>query len=189
MSPFSLFRFIGYSSADGQLFSTTRPSQPLGLPYGEGDVIGCGVTETQRSVFFTKNGDLLKVFPIPSPPSSITLQNQLIEQYEPYDLYPEISMGSPGNCVTVNFGCEYCYWMMDGSWGIQMLNSQLRSRVERCDVKDRDKHEANTEYKHSQCVCAFLRESNRLNFRPSPPKFVFDFESIVRVSSFKEEKR
>ena len=48
----------GYHGDDGLLFQyDSRPIQlPSYLPYGHGDVVGCGIDFTSRTLFYTING-------------------------------------------------------------------------------------------------------------------------------------
>lgn len=46
----------GYHSNNGAFYHGSKELPTAGPPFGESDVIGCGVNFVTNSVFFTKNG-------------------------------------------------------------------------------------------------------------------------------------
>lgn len=76
-SPFPLARKVpgedlysfGYDSKSGHVMTGNRACTSAGVPYGEGDTVGCGVVypltdDTPGQIFFTKNGILQHKIPL-----------------------------------------------------------------------------------------------------------------------------
>ncbi|THD21724.1 hypothetical protein D915_007666 [Fasciola hepatica] len=80
----------GYHSNNGAFYHGAKELPTAGPPFGESDVIGCGVNFVTNSVFFTKNG----VFMGP-----ISTGKKL-----PHPVYPCIALACPNCHVSANFG-------------------------------------------------------------------------------------
>lgn len=50
----------GYHGDDGKKFGGIDFSEAWSVGYGPGDIVGCGVNFTDGTIFYTKNGILLR---------------------------------------------------------------------------------------------------------------------------------
>ena len=80
---------IGYHGDDGGLFYESGYAfKKCGPTFTTGDVVGCGINQSENSCFFTKNGDYLgKIF------------HEL-----PSQLYPMVGFHSKNGLIETNFG-------------------------------------------------------------------------------------
>lgn len=87
-------RSFGYHSVNGRkyCYGYNNEGKAYGPTFTVGDVVGCGINFSQDEVFFTKNGkNLGTAF------SKVNCSGTGL-------LYPTISLHSPGEKVSVNFG-------------------------------------------------------------------------------------
>lgn len=82
---------FGYHGDDGNVFTDSGSGDKYGPTFTTGDVIGCCLNLTNRSIFFTKNGANLGMAFDPSK-----VPNR--------PLYPTVGLQTPGEIVEVNFG-------------------------------------------------------------------------------------
>ncbi|KAL8447442.1 hypothetical protein Emed_004396 [Eimeria media] len=96
-------RSIGYRAEDGRKHcrkakpaSAAEPVawEAYGPPYGQGDVIGCGILNSSRGVFFTKNG---------------TFVGHAGKGSATSELFPTISMRHTGDSVKLNFAGPFLF--------------------------------------------------------------------------------
>ncbi|KAL8443680.1 hypothetical protein Emag_005853 [Eimeria magna] len=96
-------RSIGYRAEDGRKHcrkakpaSAAEPVawEAYGPPYGQGDVVGCGILNSSRGVFFTKNGTFVGHA---GKGSAIS------------ELFPTISMRHTGDSVKLNFAGPFLF--------------------------------------------------------------------------------
>ncbi|ELR21081.1 SPRY domain containing protein [Acanthamoeba castellanii str. Neff] len=80
----------GYHADDGRVFAQSGIGRKWGPTFTTGDVIGCGVNFLSRSLFFTKNGELLGV------------AVQKLKHCRKF--YPIVTLHSAGARVRLNFG-------------------------------------------------------------------------------------
>ncbi len=86
----------GYHSDDGAIFHEKK-ILGFGPLFGEGDTVGCGIEYTSRTVFFTRNGQLLAY----DVNDKVSVRTGIIER----GLYPTIGIDT--SCpLFVNFGSE-----------------------------------------------------------------------------------
>ncbi|ELR15943.1 SPRY domain containing protein [Acanthamoeba castellanii str. Neff] len=83
-------RSYGYHADDGRVFAQSGIGRKWGPTFTTGDVIGCGVNFLSRSLFFTKNGELLGV------------AVQKLKHCRKF--YPIVTLHSAGARVRLNFG-------------------------------------------------------------------------------------
>ena len=50
----------GYHGDDGKKFACSGSGEQYSGTYGLGDTVGCGVDFTNETIFYTKNGSLLR---------------------------------------------------------------------------------------------------------------------------------
>ena len=82
---------IGYHGDDGWLYNENSKGKRFGPTFGLTDVIGCGVDFMEKTVFFTKNGELVGIV-------SKELAN--------HTWYPMIGIRAWKAVVKINFGQE-----------------------------------------------------------------------------------
>ena len=82
---------IGYHGDDGRLYNENSKGKRFGPTFGLTDVIGCGVDFNEKTVFFTKNGELVGIV-------SKKLAN--------HTWYPTIGIRAWKAVVKINFGQE-----------------------------------------------------------------------------------
>nr|VZI39330.1 unnamed protein product [Spirometra erinaceieuropaei] len=87
---------IVYNSNTGRISVNEEQLPPVGPPFGEGDIIGCGVNFVTNSVFFTKNGLLIGLTNV-SPQLTTAV-------------FPCVQMVSPTTQLTGNFGHQDFYF-------------------------------------------------------------------------------
>ncbi|KAI8903866.1 concanavalin A-like lectin/glucanase domain-containing protein [Gorgonomyces haynaldii] len=80
----------GYHGDDGHSFACSGTGKNYGPVYTTGDVVGCVMNFTHKTVSFTKNGMLLGVA-FRDIPTNV-------------NLYPSVGLRTPGEVVEVNFG-------------------------------------------------------------------------------------
>lgn len=78
----------GYHASDGCKYNDSERGEPYGPGWGKDDVIGCGIENGMRSIFWTKNGEYL----------GVGFRNVATP------LFPVVSVHSPFEKLTVNFG-------------------------------------------------------------------------------------
>ena len=66
--------------------------------FQQGDVIGCGVNNVKKEIFFTRNGLYVDV---------------AFRGVDTSGLVPAVALGSPGETVVVNLGASPFLWNMD----------------------------------------------------------------------------
>ncbi|OEH74187.1 spry domain-containing protein [Cyclospora cayetanensis] len=91
-------RSVGYRAEDGRCHyrkGRTGPSssdsvnwEPFGPAYGQGDIVGCGILNSSRGIFFTKNGAFV---------------GHACKVSALCDVFPTISMKNTGDAIRVNF--------------------------------------------------------------------------------------
>ena len=79
---------FGYHAEDGRKYTDSERGEVYGPAWGAGDVVGCGLVNATRSIFFTRNGQHLGVAFSDVPPQ----------------LYPTVGLHSPNEAVALNFG-------------------------------------------------------------------------------------
>ncbi|GAB2271919.1 hypothetical protein Dimus_006747 [Dionaea muscipula] len=79
---------FGYHGYDGLLYRGQSEGEPFGPTFTTGDTVGCGINYTSPEIFFTKNGVIIGAVckDVKGP------------------LFPTVSVHSPNEEVTVNFG-------------------------------------------------------------------------------------
>ncbi|KAL8437451.1 hypothetical protein ACSSS7_000923 [Eimeria intestinalis] len=96
-------RSIGYRAEDGRKHcrkaKPASAAEPVawegyGPPYGQGDVVGCGILNSSRGVFFTKNG---------------TFVGHAGKGSATSELFPTISMRHTGDSVKLNFAGPFLF--------------------------------------------------------------------------------
>eukprot|EP00762_Andalucia_godoyi_P005234 ANDGO_06749.mRNA.1 Ran-binding proteins 9/10 homolog len=88
----------GFHSDDGNVFAGKGTGSTFVTPGKQGDIIGCGMLFRRRTVFFTRNGVMLAVPPIPSPIAE-----------SPCDLYPTVGLHSPGEVAIARFEPPFAF--------------------------------------------------------------------------------
>ena len=64
---------FGYHSDDGHIFhGSGNGARPFGPRFGDGDVVGCGISIRSRRIFFTKNGEFIGA-PFVAKPNQLPL--------------------------------------------------------------------------------------------------------------------
>ncbi|KAL7053383.1 hypothetical protein AAHC03_027175 [Spirometra sp. Aus1] len=122
---------IVYNSNTGRISVNEEQLPPVGPPFGEGDIIGCGVNFVTNSVFFTKNGLLIGLTNV-SPQLTTAV-------------FPCVQMVSPTTQLTGNFGHQDFYFAIgqhmaqerssavcqavDNKLTSELANSKMRSLV------------------------------------------------------------
>lgn len=93
---------FGYHGDDGNKYWSEKgccKNDRFGPSFSTGDVIGCGINNVTRSLFFTKNGYVID--------SAFSLENVSIP------LFPTVGLASSGERVFVNFGQLPFLWNFD----------------------------------------------------------------------------
>jgi len=98
---------LGYHGDDGHAFRDSGTGIPYGPSFITGDIIGVCLSQIQKKIFFTKNGNSL-------PP----IFGDIFD-FEIIPSYPMVGLRTPGETVEINFGRKP--FEFDLNWYIQKL--------------------------------------------------------------------
>lgn len=116
---------FGYHGDDGNVFTDSGSGDKYGPTFTTGDVIGCCLNLTDRTIFFTKNGENLG---IAFDPSKVPIRA----------LYPTVGLQTPGEIVEVNFGQKKFEFDFDGH--VKSLRQKTLRQVSDFPVNDSNGH-------------------------------------------------
>jgi len=116
---------FGYHGDDGNVFTDSGAGDKYGPTFTSGDVIGCCLNLTDRTIFFTKNGENLG---IAFDPSKVPTR----------PLFPTVGLQTPGEIVEVNFGQKR--FVFDFESHVQSLRQKTLKQVSGFPVNDSNGH-------------------------------------------------